>query len=125
MRAAFLAAILAGCASEAELMLELHRASTSSTVMIDVCDAARPEDCDLVKGVDFGGDLICRLGLYVDDTITPPLSVRILQGNPGTCRMLDVDPARESGLVVVQLPSTDNGDLVIGDCPTCEQRACP
>jgi hypothetical protein len=122
--AVFAVTALTGCPSEAELTLELHRASTTSTVSVDVCDAARPQDCDLGNGVVFDG-LVCRLGIYLDDTITPPLSIKLLHTAPGTCRMLDVDPAREDGLVVVTFTATGGDDLVISDCTTCGQRACP
>ncbi len=117
-------AALAGCPSEADVVLDLHRASSSSGVSIDVCDDARPEDCNGPEGIQFGEGNVSHVGIYFDDAITPPLRLWLEQFSPVVCRHVTLDPARERDTIVIRFPDADE-DLMIEHCATCAQSACP
>ena len=121
-----LVAVFAGCRSEADLVLELHRTDISTTASIVICDADSPVDCDgTLRTVRFAAQAtVHRLGIYLDEPIAPPLSVKLQPNTPTTCRIVDVDPAAESDDIIVRFPSTDGADLVVEHCSTCNQRPC-
>jgi hypothetical protein len=84
MRVAFLLVLTAGCASDADLVLELRRAAATQVLYAAVCDAEHPDQCLLLDEVDHQGST-SELGIYLDGPIAPPLSVRLGSGSPRTC----------------------------------------
>jgi hypothetical protein len=124
MRIAFLLLLTAGCASEADLVLELRRAIPAQQLYQAVCDAEHPESCDELIDVAHDGPT-SELGIYLDSTIAPPLTVRLGSGSPRSCGDIEIDPALAPDLIVVQFPETDGADLVVEQCPQCRLVECP
>jgi hypothetical protein len=118
--------LLVGCSSEADVVLELHRATPSSFLMVTACDADHLDECETSPPItaEFGDDLVSRLGIYVDGPIAPPLRVKLLHTTPGTCRYLEMSDD-ERGTVEVVFSESPNADLAIDSCETCTQLVCP
>jgi hypothetical protein len=124
MRAALFVIVLAGCTSEADVVLEMHRVSTGSELTVGLCDMDHPDDCRTLRGL--ARDLtVVRLGIYLDAPIAPPLTVHVVNFDPRTCNIVDFDPALEPDVLVIQLPASESGALAISGCSSCVQRECP
>ena len=113
---------LAGCASEADVLLEVEPASATSMILVAICDAGHPEDCD--DDGDFdpatldAGRTVHQIAIYLDRAIDPPLTVTLKQIGPSDCVQIDLDPAAQSGTidVVMAADATTEGSVECAGC---------
>ncbi|HUQ03136.1 MAG TPA: hypothetical protein VM261_11625 [Kofleriaceae bacterium] len=124
MRFVFFTTMLVACASEADVVLELHRVSTGSELAVGVCDMDHPDDCLNLRGL-VRDRTVVELGIYLDAPIEPPLTVNVLNFDPQTCNIVEFDPAIERDVLVIQLPESESESLAITGCSNCVQRECP
>jgi hypothetical protein len=113
--------VLAACASEADLVLELRRAVPASELTVAICDVEHLDDCE-PKSVNHEGD-VTELGIYLDAPIVPPLTVQLTATSPQACGIVEFELTPDH--VIVQFPSENDADLVISGCDGCRLVECP
>jgi hypothetical protein len=127
--AAAIALVLAGCASEADVLLEVTRPSSNTTLEVQICDETHPADCAITgETAPIEEDrTVHEIAIYLDRTIAPPLHVLLQQTAPSSCNVLVIDPALQSGTIVLSLAEEDGDTLTIdmARCPECAQEKAP